>query len=72
MENLQPIGIKDTTKKDNYIISVGAVSFQLSRADAIKLAAQIQKMLNAKEEKAVHSKGSLISTYEYLRLQDRL
>ena len=77
MENIQPIGIADTTKKDNYIINVGVVSFQVSGADAIKLASQISKMFSMKHNKANLrtaniTEPNLMSTHERLKLQGKL
>lgn len=77
MENLQPIGIADTTKDDNYIINVGAVSFQVNGADAIKLATQISKMFSMKHNKAMLrtaniTEPNLMSTHERLKLQGNI
>lgn len=73
----KPIGIEDTTKKDNYLINCGAVSFQCNGADAIRLANQISKMFSMKfnaigMRSANIVEPNLMSTHERLQLQGKI
>lgn len=45
------IGIKDTKKPNNYIVTVGAVSFQLTMDEAKTLAMRIENMFGDKENR---------------------
>jgi len=65
------IGIKDTTKEDNYLVTVGAVSFQLTMDEAKDLAMRIENMFGDKENRVELEKQTTdknISTKERIEL----
>lgn len=65
------IGIKDTTKPNNYIVTVGAVSFQLTMDEAKTLAMRIENMFGDKENRVELVKQTTdkrISTTERIEL----
>jgi coenzyme F420-reducing hydrogenase alpha subunit len=65
------IGIKDTTKEDNYIVTVGAVSFQLTMEEAKTLALRIENMFADKDNRVELVKQTIdknMSTAERIEL----
>ena len=65
------IGIKDTTNEDNYIVTVGAVSFQLTMEETKTLALRIENMFADKDNRVELVKQTIdknISTQERIEL----
>lgn len=65
------IGIKDTTKKETYKVTVGAVSFQMTKEEAKALAMRIEKIFGDDDSRVELQKQTIdknLSTTERIDL----